>query len=146
MINIHPASYSYNNRTMHMYYSFTNSFLIRVMCRVARKLTGSTSRMVPCCSGSGTNPITLSCTISLSAARKWGCDIMTGAPGTGIYSTLISSFSHTYKQRHLNLPNGIFFYRNPCMLYMQCQQKKKIKFGLKLRVGVVFFTQVTNLS
>lgn len=107
------------------------------MCRVARKLTGSTSRMVPCCSGSGTNPITLSCTISLSAARKWGCDIMTGAPGTGIYSTLISSFSHTFKQRHLNLPNGFFL--NPWMLYMQCQQKKKIKFGLKLRVGVVFF-------
>lgn len=63
---------------------------------------------------------------------------MTGAPGTGIYySTLISSFSHTYKQRHLNLPNGFFFKSMNVIHAMSAE--KKLNLVLTQGWGGVFY-------
>lgn len=55
-----------------------------------------------------------------------------------VYSTLISNFSHTYKQRHLNLPNGIFF--TVIHVCYTCNvSRKKINLVLTQGWGGVFY-------
>lgn len=54
-----------------------------------------------------------------------------------VYSTSISSFSHTYKQRHLNLPNG--FLKKSMYVINAMSAEKKLNLVLTQGWGGVFY-------